>query len=131
ARLLARGAEAKPVDDVVQAQLEVAEQVDAGDSRLPLGQLEVVPELLLEQTVRAARLLLCAQLQAVVGGLPLAGLAVHAGRECAALDGALRRVAALALEIELGALAAAEAADGAAVVSHVLDPSPLWRPAAV
>src|SRR5205807_5936599 len=52
-------------------------------------------------------------------------LAVHAGRERAALDGALRRVATLALEVELGALAAAEAADRAAVVGHALNPPPL------
>src|SRR2546427_5080324 len=107
------------------------QQVDAGDARLALGQLEVVPELLLEQSVGPARLLLGAELQAVVRCLALARLPVHAGREGAALDGALRRVAALALEIELGALAAAEAADRAAVVRHRLDASPLGWTAAV
>src|SRR2546430_4811559 len=43
---------------------------------------------------------------------------MHARRERAALDGALRRVAALALQVELGALTAAEPADRPAVVSH-------------
>src|SRR5260370_31715725 len=60
----------------------------------------------------------------------LAPPAGAAGRKSAALDGALRRVAALALEVELGALATAEAADRAAVVRH-LDASPLGWTAAV
>src|SRR5690348_16678332 len=118
ARLLARRAEAEAVDDVVHAQLQVAEQVDAGDARLSRRLVEIVAELLFEQPVDAPRLLLGAQLNAVVGRLALASLAVHAGRERAALDGALRRVAALALEVELGALAAAEAADRAGIVRH-------------
>src|SRR5439155_732827 len=113
ARLLARRAQAEPVDDVVHAQLEVAEQVQAGDARLARRLVEIVAELLLEQPVDPPRLLLGAQLQAVVGRLALAGLAVHAGRERAALDGALGRVAALALQVQLGALAAAKAADRA------------------
>src|SRR5206468_3117260 len=70
------------------------------------------------------------QLHAVVRRLALARLAVHAGRERPAVDGALGRVAALALQVELGALPAAEAADRAAVVRH-LDPPPLGRAAAV
>src|SRR3989442_7288034 len=106
------------------------QQVDAGDARLALGQLEVVPELLLEQSVGPARLLLGAELQAVVRCLALARLAVHARCERAALDGALRRVAALALQIELGALPAAETADPAPLVRHRLDPPPPPRAAA-
>src|SRR5579859_3502852 len=117
-RLLARRAQTEPVDDVVQAQLQVAQQVDAGHAWLPGRLVEIVAELLLEQAVDAARLLLRAQLDAVVGRLALARLAVHAGRERAALDGALRRVAPLALQVELGALAAAEPADRPAVVGH-------------
>src|SRR5439155_6615812 len=77
-----------------------------------------VAELLLEQPVDAPRLLLGAQLQAVVRRLALAGLAVHARRERPALDGALGRVAALTLEVELGALPATEAADRARVIGH-------------
>src|SRR6266581_541343 len=72
ARLLARRAQAEPVDDVVHAQLEVAEQVQAGDARLARRLVEIVAELLLEQPVDAPRLLLGAQLQAVVGRLALA-----------------------------------------------------------
>src|SRR5712692_5114568 len=102
------------------------QQVDAGDARFALRQLEVIPELLLEQPVRPSRLLLGAQLQAVVRRLALARLAVHARRERAALDGALRRVATLALQVELGALAAAEAADRTAVVGHALRPAAAW-----
>src|SRR5207302_6104601 len=123
--------ETEPVDDVVQARLEVPEQVQPRHSRFVRGLVEVVAELLLEQAVDAARLLLRAELDAVVGRLALPRLAVHAGREGAALDGALRRVAALALQVELGAFAAAEAANGAAVIGHYLDPPPLRRPAAV
>src|SRR5437870_3384837 len=130
-RLLARRAEPEPVHDVVQAQLQVAQQVDAGHAWLGRGLVEVVAELLLEQAVDSPRLLLRAKLDAVVRRLALARLPVHAGREGAALDGALRRVAALALEVELGALAAAEAADGTAVVSHASDSPPLRRAAAV
>jgi len=117
-RLFARSAEPESIYDVVKAKLEVSEQVDTGDAGFALCELEVVPELLLQQPIGASRLLLRAELQTVVRRLALAGLAVHARRESAALDGALRRVAALALEVELGALAAAEAADGAAVVRH-------------
>ena len=48
----------------------------------------------------------------------MARLAVDARRHRAALDGAFGRVAALALQVELGAFAAAEAADGAVIVRH-------------
>src|SRR5205823_12135104 len=63
--------------------------------------------------------------------LALARLTMHAGRERAPLDGALGRVATLAFQIELGALAAAEPADGTAVIGHGLYTPPLGRPAAV
>src|SRR5581483_10140186 len=125
ARLLARGAEAEAVDDVVEPQLEVAEQVEARDAALADRGVEVVAELLLEEAVGAARLLLGAQLQAVVGRLPAARLAVDAGRHRAALDGALGRVAALALQIELRALTPAEPADGSVVVGQCCSLLPL------
>src|SRR5258708_3782020 len=130
-RLLAGRAEAESVNDVVQAKLEVAEQIHPGHAGLLSRRVKVVPELLLEQPVHPSCFLLRAQLDAVVRRLSVARLAMHAGRNRAARDGALRRVAALALEVELGALAAAETADGAAVVRHRLDPPPLRRPAAV
>src|SRR5207237_3249774 len=46
-------------------------------------------------------------------------------------DRALRGVAALTLQVELGAFAAAEAADGAVVVRHRLDAPPLGWAASV
>src|SRR2546427_9620599 len=49
----------------------------------------------------------------------------------AALDRALRGVAALTLQVELCALAAAEAADGSMVVGHLLDAPPLRWAASV
>src|SRR5437588_4338072 len=131
AGLLARGAQTEPVDHVVEAHLEVTEQVQAGHAWLPLGRVEVVAELPLEQAVEPPRLLLGAQLEPVVGGLPAAGQAVLPWREGAPVERALR-VALLALQVELGALPAAEAADGAVVVSHAAsDSPPLGRAAAV
>src|SRR5205807_9893870 len=117
AGLLARGAQPHPIDDVVEPQLQVAEKVETGDPGLTLGRLEVVAELAFHEAVEAPRLLLGAQLQAIVGDLAAAGQAVLAGREGASVEGALR-VALLALQVELGALPAAEAADRAVVVGH-------------
>ena len=106
ARLRARGGEAEPVDDVVETRLEHAQQVLAGDAALAVRLLVVGAELRLEQAVVAARLLLLAQLEQVLGLLDAAA-AVLARRVAAALDGALLGQAALALEEELHALAAA------------------------
>src|SRR6266542_1970434 len=111
------GGEAEPVDDVVQPRLEHPQQVLAGDAG-PAGRLGVVrPELLLEQAVVPARLLLLAQLQQVLGLLDAAA-AVLARRVRAALDGALLGQAALALEEELHALPAALLALGTAIAGH-------------
>jgi hypothetical protein len=92
----------------------------AGDAAGPLRLLEVAAELVLEHAVDALDLLLLAQLHAVAGHLLLARLAVLAGREVALLDAALLRVAALALEEQLHALAAAETANGSDVSRHVI-----------
>src|SRR5438874_378205 len=117
ARLRARGCEAEPVDDVVEPGLEHPQQGLAGDARA-LRRLRVVgAELVLEQAVVAARLLLLAQLEQVLGLLDAAA-AVLARRIAAALDGALLRQAALALQEELHALTAADAALGAEVAGH-------------
>ena len=102
------GREAHPVDDVVEAQLERAEQVLAGHAGAVLGAVEVVPELALEDAVDAADLLLLAQLEAVVADLAAAD-AVLAGGRRAALEGALLGIAAAALQEELRALPTAEA----------------------
>src|SRR4051794_33913621 len=127
------GREAHPVDDVVQAQLERAQQVLAGHAGPILGRDEVVPELPLEDAVGLADLLLLAQLQAVLADLAAAD-AVLAGRRRSSLERALLRIAARALEIELRAFTPADPADGFGVASHVspdLDPAPLGRAAAV
>src|SRR5581483_2041419 len=103
ARLRAGGGEAEAVDDVVEPRLEHPQQLLAGDTGA-LGRLLVVrAELLLEQAVVPARLLLLAQLEQVLALLDAAA-AVLARRVGAALDGALLRQAALALEEELDAL---------------------------
>src|SRR5207249_3361998 len=108
---------AEPVDDVVQPRLEHPQQRLAGDARA-LGGLGVVrAELLLEQAVEAARLLLLAQLEQVLGLLDPAA-AVLARRVAAALDRALLGQAALALQEQLHALAAALLALGRAVTRH-------------
>src|SRR5438094_1060445 len=124
-----RGGEASPVDDVVEPRLQQAEQVEAGDAGHLRGSVEVEPELALEQEVDAARALLGAQLDPVVGHLAAANLGVHAGRHRATVEGALGE-ALLSLEEELDALAAAVAADRAFVAGH-LDAPPLRRAAAV
>src|SRR4029079_6212328 len=98
-------------DDVVEARLEHPQQRLAGDARALRGLRVVRAELLLEQAVVAGRLLVFAQLQQILALLDAAA-AVLARRVAAALDGALLRQAALALEEELHALAAAVAALG-------------------
>ena len=115
--LAARGGEAEPHQDVVEAALEQAQQVLAGDALLAAGLVVVVAELLLEHLVVAARLLLLAQLVAVLG-LAHAAAAVLARRVGAALDAALVGEAALALEEQLLALAAALLALGSGVAGH-------------
>src|SRR5204863_3091290 len=117
ARLRAGGGEAEPVDDVVEPRLEHPQQVLARDARALRGLRVVGAELLFEQTVVPARLLLLAQLQQVLALLDAAA-AVLARRIAATLDGALLREAALALEEELHAFPAADAALGAEIASH-------------
>src|SRR5262249_49877272 len=94
------------------------QQRDAGDPARPLGGLEVAAELVLEHAVDALDLLLLAKLQAVAGELRLPRLAVLPGREGALLDRALFGLAALALEAQRHALAAAQTEDGSDVTSH-------------
>src|SRR5579862_1376621 len=100
AGLCTRGGEAEPVDDVVEPRLEHPQQVLAGDAALA-GRLGVVgAKLRLEQAVVAARLLLLAQLEQVLGLLDPAA-AVLTRRVAAALDRALLGQAAFTLEEEL------------------------------
>src|SRR6266567_2520285 len=63
ARLRARRREAEAVHDVVEPGLEHAQQLLAGDAGAARRLLVVRTELLLEQAVVAARLLLLAKLQ--------------------------------------------------------------------
>src|SRR3954452_16302515 len=117
AGLAARGGEAEAHEHVVEAALEDAQQVLAGDALLAGSLLVVVAELLLEDAVVAARLLLLPQLDAVLG-LLLAPAAVIAGRIGAALDAALVGQAALALEEQLLPLTAALLALGRVIACH-------------
>src|SRR3954451_7778189 len=66
ARLPPRGGEAEPHEHVVQPALEERKQVLARDARLARSLFVVVAELLLEHAVVPARLLLLAQLHAVL-----------------------------------------------------------------
>ncbi len=123
--LAAAGAPSGPEDHVVEAQLEVAQQVLTGDAALAGGLLVHVAELLLQDPVDPAGLLLLAQLGQVLGALAHTVAAVLAGRVGAAVpvgdrlgDRALERVAALAFQEQLGPLAPAQAADGTGVSSH-------------
>ena len=117
ARLVAAVGEAEPEHGVVEPELEPAEQVLAGAPLGGGGAREGVPEARLEQAVHALDLLLLAQLDAVLAELD-ATLAVLSGRVRTALDGALVRVAAVALQVHLQILAAAEPADAFGVTSH-------------
>src|SRR3954451_17843170 len=116
-RLAARRREAEADEHVVEAALEEGEQVLAGDAGLAGGPLVVVAELLLEHAVVAPRLLLLAQLHAVLG-LLLPSAAVVARRVRAPLDAALVGQAALALEEQLLPLAAALLALRTGLSSH-------------
>src|SRR5205085_5530040 len=117
ARFRAGVREAETEDHVVEALLEELEQVLA---RLALGRAAaqvIAAELRLEQAVEPLHLLLLAQLHAVFGELG-ASLPVLAGRIRTPLDGALVRVAAVALQVHLEVLAPADAAGGFGVAGH-------------
>src|ERR671916_1872062 len=113
-RLAPRAGEAEPHEHVVEPALEHAQQVLAGDAGLAARAVVVVAELLLEHAVVAPRLLLLAQLEAILR-LLLASAPVLPGRIGAALDAALLGQAALALEEELLALSPALLALGPAI----------------
>src|SRR3954469_1359192 len=117
ARLAPGGSEAEAYEHVVEPRLQQPQEVLAGDAGLTARLLVVVGELPLQHAVVAARLLLLAELQAVLG-LLLAAAAVIARRVRAPLDAALVREAALALEEELHALAAALLALGSSIACH-------------
>src|SRR4051794_19763212 len=122
--------EAGAVDDVVEPTLEQLEKVLAGLAGTPVGLLVITAELLLEHAVDAGALLLLPLLQQVLAvlGAPATVLARRVGPD---LDRALRRLALAALEEQLHLLAAATLAVRAGVPSHVSNPPPLGRAAAV
>ena len=109
--------EPAPVHHVVQPQLEELEQARAGDPLGAGGFLVVAAELLFQDAVDAARLLLLAELDQVLALLD-ATPAMLAGRVGAALDGALGPHAAGPLQEELHAFPAAEPADRPGVACH-------------
>src|SRR5215207_9385292 len=129
-RIICRAWRREADEHVVEARLEQPQQVLAGHAGLPAGLVVVVAELLLEHAVIPPRLLLLAQLQPVLR-LPRPAAAVVARRVVAPLDAALVRQAALALQEELHALAAALLALGACLSGHGSDPPALARPAPV
>src|SRR5919107_1264504 len=115
---LAPGAgEAEAHEYVVEAGLEQTQQVLAGHAGLAARLVVVVAELLLEHAVVAARLLLLAQLNPVLR-LARAATAVVARRILAPLDAALVGQAALPLQEELHALAAALLALWSGIAGH-------------
>src|SRR5437764_28830 len=118
ARLRARVGETEAEDHVVEALLEELEQVLAGLALGGAAAQVVAAELRLEQAVEPLHLLLLAQLHAVFGELG-AALAVLARRIRAALDGALVRVAAVALQVHLEIFTPADAARRFRVSSHL------------
>src|SRR3954452_5622511 len=129
-RLAPRGGEAEAHEDVVEARLEQAQQVLAGDALLAGGLVVVGAELLLQHLVVAARLLLLAQLQPVLG-LAHTTAAMLARRVGATLDPALVGEATLALEEELLPLATALLALRSGIAGHqtrlrFFGRQPLW-----
>ena len=66
--------------------------------------LEIGPELIFQDAIEAADLLLLTQLESVTDQFGATGLAVLAGRKIALFDGALVRQAATPFQKELGIL---------------------------
>src|SRR5688572_16517801 len=132
ARLRPRRREAHAIDRVVEAALQQLQQRLAGDAAAgPLRLFEVAAELVLQHAVDALDLLFLAQLHAVADHLRLAQTAMLPRRHVALLDRALLGVATLALEEQLHALAAAEAANGSVITCHESNSPTLRRTAAV
>ena len=117
AGLVAARREAGAEHDVVDAQLEQAQQVLTRDARHLVRLVVDQLELLLEQAVDAAALLLLTKLEEVLA-LADAAAAVHARRVRTALDRAAHRLALRALEEQLHALAPAEPANRTRVTRH-------------
>ena len=117
AGLGARRSEPHPVDDIVEPRLEELQQVRARRALAPGGLAEVPAELPLENAVRAAQLLLLAELVAVVRHPHARAHAVLAGLRVELALGVERTPRAL--EEEVGAFPPRELAFGSGVSSHV------------
>jgi hypothetical protein len=115
--LATRSCEAETDDDAVKAALKKTEQVLTRYAVLTACLFVIDAELTLKDSVVTACLLLLTKLNSVLA-LLLAAAAVISGRICAAIDGALRRKAALTLEEELLAFAAALLALCRCIASH-------------
>src|SRR5712692_5486251 len=136
ARLTARIGEAQPVDNVVEAHLEDAQQIFARDARHALGVHEMLVELALEDAVDVARLLLLFELQTELALFTAATIAGRSARRSwPPFDGTLRRETAFAFEEKFHARPSAKPADGTGVAGHfskkLLDAPLLGRAAAV
>ena len=120
-RLWARVRQTQAEHHVIQPALQGQQQGHAGHALHVLRVAEVAAELAFLDAVNAARLLLFAQLRREIRFLVLEGtlLAVHARRIIALFEGALGRIAALALQKEFHAFPAAEPA-------HRINPSCQW-----
>src|SRR4051812_16771865 len=130
ASLPPRSCEAEPHQDVVEPALQHAQQVLTRHARLAARLVVVVAELLLEHAVVATRLLLLPELQPVLGLLRAAAAVLTRGVR-APLDTALVGEAALALQEQLPALAAALLALGSTISCHqtrlrLRGRQPLW-----
>ena len=100
---------AEKINYIVKSALADTKKVFTGDTLLALSHEEILVELAFLNTVVTLSLLLCSELQTVFRGL-LAALAMLTGGIRTALKSALVAVAALTLEVELLALAAAHLA---------------------
>src|SRR6266540_4249196 len=117
ARLRPRRGKPQGVDDVIQAPLELLEEVRSRDSLAALGAREGQPELPLEKAVDALDLLLLAKLNAVAQELR-APAAMLPRRVVTPLDGAFVLEAAVPFQEQLHPFAPAQPANRLSVSSH-------------
>ena len=120
-RLGPRGREPERENDVVQAALELLEEVRARDPLASLGARKGQPELPLEQAVDALDLLFLAELDSVAEQLA-APAPVLSWRIVAPFNGAFVLEAAVPFQEQLHPFSPAEPADRCGVSSHCLLP---------
>src|SRR5690349_7108431 len=118
ASLAARNREAQAIDHVVEATLELFEQLRAGYALGARGLLEIVAELFFQREVDALGLLLLAELETVANDFGFAVFSVLSGSEVALLDGALIAEALGALEKKFHAFASAKATNWSFITCH-------------